>query len=41
MVIFDPNEPVETIIARASSEVTMLTEFFKMNNSDGVEGDEA
>jgi hypothetical protein len=41
MVVFDPNEPVETIIERASSEVTTLTDFFRINSSSGPEGDEA
>jgi len=40
-VLFDPNESVETILACASSEVTTLMEFFKMNKAEGVEGDEA
>ena len=39
MVIFDPDEPVETIIAHASSKVTTLMEFFRMNNTSGPEGD--
>jgi hypothetical protein len=41
MVLFDPNEPVETIAARAQSEVTTLTEFFTMNSKEGIEGDVA
>src|SRR4051794_2632455 len=41
MVVFDPDEPVDTIIARASSEVTTLTEFFKMNRAECVDGDNA
>ena len=41
MFTFDPDEPVETVAARASAEVTTLTEFFKMNNSHGEKGEEA
>lgn len=41
MVIFNPDEPIETIVARASTEVTTLTEFFRANNLDTEEGNEA
>jgi hypothetical protein len=41
MVIFDPDEPIETIIDRASAEATTLTEYFKMNGSEGEDGEEA
>ena len=41
MITFDPDEPVEAVAARASTEVTTLTEFFRMNNLHGEIGDEA
>src|ERR1700751_2231411 len=41
MIVFDPNEPVETIAARAYSEVKTLTQFFKMNSVEGNDGYEA
>ena len=34
MVNFDPNEPVETVTARAHEEKTMLTAFFLLNRND-------
>jgi hypothetical protein len=39
MVVFDPNEPIERIVARASSERTMLTQFFAMNKLHDSDGD--
>ena len=41
MFTFDPDEPVEAVAVRASTEVTTLTEFFKTNNLHGKKGDEA
>ena len=39
MVVFDPDEPIETIVARAAAEVTTLTAYFHVNNSVGPDGD--
>jgi DNA replication protein DnaC len=33
-VVFNPNEPPETVYARAEEEKTMLTEFFEINKTD-------
>ena len=41
MVLFDPDEPLETVAARAAFEKTTLTGFFEMNSMEGIEGDEA
>ena len=41
MITFDPDEPVEAVAARTSTEVTTLTEFFQTNNLHGEKGDEA
>jgi hypothetical protein len=34
MVVFKPNEPIETVRARAEQERTMLTAFFELNRND-------
>jgi len=36
MVVFKPNEPFETVRARAEQERTMLTAFFNLNRNDPV-----
>jgi hypothetical protein len=36
MVLFNPNESIETVQARAEQERTMLTAFFKLNSDDPV-----
>lgn len=41
MVIFDPDEPIETIIACAASEKTTLTEFFNLNSLQDPIGEAA
>ena len=41
MVIFDPNEPIESIVSRAAAERTTLTQFFYMNSLDNEIGREA
>ena len=41
MVIFNPDEPIETIMDCALVEATTLTEYFKLNGSEGKEGEEA
>lgn len=41
MVIFNPDEPIESIVARAASEQTTLTQFFYMNSLENEIGREA
>ena len=41
MVIFDPDEPIETIVSRAAAEQTTLTQFFYMNSLENELGSEA
>jgi len=41
MVVFNPNKPIASIIARASAEHTTLTEFFYMNSFENDIGEEA
>lgn len=41
MVVFDPNEPVEVVLARAAQERTSLTAFFEANCDNGPLGEEA
>ena len=36
MVVFTPNESIETVTARAQQEKTMLTAFFELNRDDPV-----
>jgi PIF1-like helicase len=36
MVLFNPNDSIETVQARAEQERTMLTAFFKLNSDDPV-----
>jgi hypothetical protein len=41
MVVFDPDEPIETIVSRAATEQTTLTQFFRMNSLQNEIGREA
>ena len=41
MVVFNPNEPLTSIIARVAAERTTLTEYFYMNGLQNELGDEA
>ena len=41
MVVFNPDEPLASIVARAAAERTTLTEFFYMNGLETELGDEA
>jgi len=41
MVLFNPNEPVESIMSRAAAERTTLTEFFSMNSLNNEIGEQA
>jgi hypothetical protein len=38
MVIFDPDEPIETILLHAAAERTTLTQFFYMNSLKNKNG---
>jgi hypothetical protein len=38
MVVFDPDEPVQSILSRASAERTTLTQFFHMNTLNNEDG---
>jgi hypothetical protein len=41
MVVFDPDEPIETIVSRAAAERTTLTQFFYMNSLENEIGRQA
>lgn len=41
MVIFDPDEPIETIVSRAAAEQTTLTQYFYMNGLESEIGRDA
>jgi hypothetical protein len=41
MVVFDPNEPIESIVSHAAAEWTTLTQFFHMNTLEDETGTEA
>ena len=41
MVVFDPDEPIESIVSHAAAEQTTLTQFFHMNNLKDEIGTEA
>jgi hypothetical protein len=41
MVVFDPEEPIETIVSRAAAKRTTLTQFFYMNCLENEIGREA
>ncbi len=41
MVLFNPDEPVKSIMSRAAAEQTTLTEFFSMNSLNNEIGEQA